>query len=362
MLPAGSETAAWICRGTRQPGAGGSSATFQERLDEAAACFRRALELKPDFSEAHSNLGNVLKDLGRPDEAVACYRRALELNPGYSEVHSNLLHTLLYCADVTPAALAEEHAEFERRHAAPLYAANMGHERPRNSPGRIRVGFVSSDLGAHPVGYFLVRMFENLCRDRLETICYSDRIVKDNLTRRIQAAATQWRDVIGMSHERLAEQIRADRIDILFDLAGHLDRNRLLVFARKPAPVQITWAGCAGTSGLTAMDFILADQFEIPPRLEANYSEKVLRMPDGYVCYDPPAYSPSVSPLPGPEGRLCGTFGCFNNPAKVNQRGDRVLVESPAATAAVPIGAEIQGDEHAVNRHRLREGFCPSRD
>ena len=108
------------------------------------------------------------------------------------------------------------------------------------------------------------------------------------LTSRFQAAARNWRDVIGMSDERLAEQIRADRIDILFDLAGHTAHNRLLVFARKPAPIQITWIGYEGTTGLAAMDYLLADRHVVPEEAGDHYRERVFRMPDGYVCYDPP--------------------------------------------------------------------------
>ena len=108
-------------------------------------------------------------------------------------------------------------------------------------------------------------------RNEHETICYSDRIAKDDLTHRLQAAATQWRDVVGMSDQRLAEQIRADRIDILFDLAGHTAHNRLLVFARKPAPIQVTWVGYVGTTGLKTMDYLIADRYEIPPGAERHY-------------------------------------------------------------------------------------------
>jgi predicted O-linked N-acetylglucosamine transferase (SPINDLY family) len=122
--------------------------------------------------------------------------------------------------------------------------------------------------------------------------------------------------VIGLNHEQLAAQIRADRIDILFDLAGHTAGNRLLVFARKPAPIQVTWAGYVGTTGLAAMDYILADRYEIPPQSEMYYCERVLRMPDGYVCYDPPAYAPPVSPLPAQEKGYV-TFAAFHNPAKI---------------------------------------------
>ena len=204
-----------------------------------------------------------------PGRSLACYRRALELKPDYAVAGSNLLFALQYCSGATPAALAEAHAEYDRRHAAPL---RPSHERtgrtevrPPDVDGRLRLGFVSADLGRHPVGYFLVRVLENLDREQHDTICYSDRIGKDDLTHRLQAAASHWRDVIGTSDQQLAEQIRADRIDILFDLAGHTAHNRLLVFARKPAPIQVTWAGYVGTTGLAAMDYLLADRYEVPP-------------------------------------------------------------------------------------------------
>jgi predicted O-linked N-acetylglucosamine transferase (SPINDLY family) len=288
----------------------------QGKLNEAVVCYRRALELTPDLAEAHNNLGNALKDQGKLDDAAACYRRALELKPEYAEAHSNLLVTLQYCPGVTPAVLLEAHAEYDRQHAASLGGIIAQHENVCGRHGRLRLGFVSPDLGQHPVGYFLVRVLENLGQKQQETICYSDRIVKDDLTRRLQAAATQWRDVIGMSDQRLAEQIRADSVDILFDLAGHTAHNRLLTFARKPAPIQVTWAGYVGTTGLKTMDYILADRYEIPSGSETYYCEKVLRMSDGYVCYDPPGYAPAVTPLPALElGQL--TMGCFNNPTKI---------------------------------------------
>ena len=253
----------------------GNALKGQEKLDEAVACYRRALELKPGYVEAHGNLGTALKNQGKSDQAVACYRRALELKPEYAEVHSNLLLTLQYCEGVTPTALAEAHAEYDRRHAAPLRGAIAQHENAHERHSRLRLGFVSPDLGRHPVGYFLVRVLENLGQTQWETVCYSDRIVKDGLTHRLQAAATQWCDVSGMSDQRLAEQIRADRIDILFDLAGHTAHNRLPVFARKPAPIQITWIGYEGTTGLAAMDYLVADRYVVPEGTEHYYRERV---------------------------------------------------------------------------------------
>ena len=165
------------------------------------------------------------------------------------------------------------------------------------------------------MGYFLVRVLEHLGKHH-ETICYSDLITKDDLTHRLQTAASLWRDVHGLTDDQLATRIEADQIDILFDLAGHTAHNRLLVFARKPAPIQVTWAGYVGTTGLKAMDYLLADHYHVPPGAEQHYQEQVLRMPDGYICYDPPAYAPSVGVLTAlANGQV--TFGCFNNPAKV---------------------------------------------
>ncbi len=168
----------------------------------------------------------------------------------------------------------------------------------------------------HAVAYFLIRVLENLDRGQCETICYHDASVQDDMTARFQAAASIWSNVHGRSDEQLAGQIRADQIDVLFDLAGHTGGNRLLVFARKPAPIQITWIGYVGTTGLAAMDYILADRHEIPPRSEVHYRERVLRMPDGYLCFDPPDYAPPVSPLPAiQEGYV--TLAGFHYPPKI---------------------------------------------
>jgi predicted O-linked N-acetylglucosamine transferase (SPINDLY family) len=349
----------------------GGALKDQGKLDEAVACYRRALELKPDCAEAHSNLGNALKDRGKLDEAVARYRRALELTPEYAKAHSNLLSTLHYCAGVTPEELAEAHAEFDHRHAAPLSGTIARHENVHGRHGRLRLGFVSPDLCRHPVGSFLVRVLENLSQSGPETICYSDRIVKDDLTHRLQAAATRWRDVIGTSDQRLAEQIRSDGVDILFDLAGHTAHNRLLAFARKPAPIQVTWIGYEGTTGLAAMDYLLADRHVMPPGAEEYCREKVLRMPDGYVTYDPPHDAPPVGALPAlAQGHV--TFGSFNNPAKITPEvvavWAKILRRAPAARLLLKyrgLGDEaVKGRyldlfvSHGVGPHRLE--FLPS--
>ncbi len=312
----------------------GDALREQGQLAEAVLCLRQALRLKPDFPEAHNNLGTVLQKLGQLDEAVASFQQALRCQPDFAFAHQSLLLTLQYCPRVTLQELAEAHAEFERRHAVPLRAAWRPHDNDRDPQRRLRLGFVSADLGRHPVGYFLLGALEHLDKQQGEVVCYSDRLTPDDLTARFRAAATTWHDTASWTDERLAEQVRADRIDILFDLAGHTARNRLLVFARKPAPLQVTWAGYVGTTGLSAVDYLLADRYQVPPEAEPFYRERVLRLPDGYVCYTPPREAPPVGPLPAREPGTA-TFGSFNNPAKITAEvlatWARVLTRLPQA-------------------------------
>lgn len=284
------------------------------QLSAAVMCYRRAVELKPDYAEAHNNLGHALWEVGDLDGARGCLRQALRHNPDYADAHSNLLFTLNYQPDTTPATLAAAYADYDRRYAAP----RVEHAVSRGDVRRpLRLGFVSADLGNHPVGYFLVQGLEHLDRTRFATVCYSDRAIPGDRADRLQAAATLWRDVASLSDEQLTAAIVADRIDILFDLAGHSGRNRLRVFARKPAPVQITWLGSEGTTGLSTIDYVLADRYLIGAGEEPFYREQVLRMPDGYVCYDPPPQAPPAGPLPAAEKGMV-TFGSFSNLAKIN--------------------------------------------
>jgi predicted O-linked N-acetylglucosamine transferase (SPINDLY family) len=329
----------------------------QGRPGEAEAAHRQALSLMPDYAEGHNNLGNALRAQGRLDEAVAAYQQTLRLKPDYAEAHSSLLFTLHYRPGVTPAELVAAHAEYERRHAAPLRAAWRPHANTPDPERRLRLGFLSPDLRRHPVGYFAVRCLENLDPARAEVVCYNNALKSDSLTDRFRAAAAVWRDVVGWGDERLAGQVRADGIDVLFDLAGHTARNRLLAFARKPAPVQVTWIGYEGSTGLAAMDYILADSAVIPASEEAHYCERVLRLPDSYVCYDPPAAAPPVAAPPAP-GRGYVTFGCCNNPAKVTapviELWSRILLQVPGSRLVL----KYRGMDDPACAGRFREGFA----
>jgi protein O-GlcNAc transferase len=295
----------------------GTLLQLQGRLGESEFCFQKAMQLKPDLPVSYNNLGGIFQDVGRLDETVACLRKALELKPDYASARSNLLNSLQYRGGVTLAELATAHWEFEQLHAAPLRGEWMPFATDRD-PGRpLMVGLISPNFSQHPVGHFVIRALENLDRDYFKTVCYSDRNARDDWTRRFRAASTIWRETSSSTDAELAEQIRSDRVDILFDLAGHTAKNRLLVFARKPAPIQITWADYVGTTGLAAIDYLLADRYEVPEGTETFYSERVLRMPNGYICYDPPPYAPPVSPLPAMQQGFV-TFSSFNYRPKIS--------------------------------------------
>jgi protein O-GlcNAc transferase len=289
---------------------------LEGRLEEAAQGCHVALQYQPDCAEAYSTLGAILQAQGRLDDALAAMERAVVLKPDSAALHSSFLGTLHYCPDITVAKLYEAHEGYERRHAAPWRTSWPEHRNPRDPDRPLRVGFVSPHFARHPVGYFLIRALEHLDRCEGQVVCYSDTMPADDLTARFKAVASLWREVVGKTDEELARQIQADGIDILFDLAGHTGGNRLLTFARKPAPVQITWIDYEGTTGLGATDYLVADRYVVPAGSERWFAEKILRMPDGFVCYEPPAGAPAVGPLPA---QACGrvTLGSINQLGKI---------------------------------------------
>ena len=182
---------------------------------------------------------------------------------------------------------------------------------------RLRVGFVSPDLRRHPVSYFLESLFEKRDPAEWDVVCYADVPAPDDLTEKLKGLSTQWRDIYRVDDAKLAAQIREDEIDILIDTTGHTTHNRLLAFARKPAPVQATWIGYLNGSGMQAMDYLIADRVTIPDESAAGlYVESALRMPDCLSCYAPPAMAPPVTPLPALKNGY-PTFGCFNQISKV---------------------------------------------
>jgi predicted O-linked N-acetylglucosamine transferase (SPINDLY family) len=289
-----------------------------DHWEEAESSFAKALEIWPDFFWAHNNLARLLKDSGRIDQAVEAYRKALRFASDASLadiVHGNLLVTMQYQEGLPPSALREEHRRYGERVAATIAPVPLP-VRDRRSNRRLRLGFVSPNFASHPVGRFLVRLLENIDSAAFEVYCYNDTRRTDGLTARICKAAACWHESCDLSDEQLAARIRADEVDVLFDLAGHTALNRLAVFARRAAPLQVTWLDYVGTTGISQMDCLLADSLQIPDGSEADYLEQVLRLPGDYVCFDPPD-APPVEATPALANGFV-TFGSFNIVSKVS--------------------------------------------
>ena len=290
----------------------------QGNFDEAIACYRRALELQPDYAEAHNNLGVAFKDQGRLDEALACCRRALEAKPEFVEAQSNLLYAQLFHPDRDAAALCEEHRRWNQQYAAPLVKFIQPHRNDRSPDRRLRIGYVSPDFREHCQALFTVPLLSAQDHEGFEIVCYADVVRPDGITGRLRSCADGWRNIVGLGHEQVAELIRQDGIDILVDLSMHMAGNRLLVFARKPAPVQACWLAYPGTTGVSTIDYRITDPYLDPPGLYDHcYTEQSVRLPDSFWCYDPLADAPAVNTLPVAEkGHI--SFGCLNNFCKVN--------------------------------------------
>lgn len=291
----------------------------QRLLTEAEIAYRRALELDPTFTQIYNNLGaGVLNTEGRILEAREIYQQGLRINPDDPLTLSNWIFNEQYVPGVTLARLAEIHGQWAKLHGDPLRKTWKQHINLNDPEKPLRIGFLSGDLFLHPVGLFLDPVLTCLDQSSFTTNLYANQDTNDEQTKKLAALADHWNWVTDRSDEEIAEQIRADQIDILIDLSGHTGRNRLLVMARKPAPVQMTWAGYVGTTGLDAIDYLIADRVHVPVGVENNYKEKLLRLPYGYICYQPPGYAPKIGPLPAYEtGHI--TFGSLNNTAKINR-------------------------------------------
>ena len=286
--------------------------------DEAIAALNVAIRLMPNLADAHNTLGLTLKDLGRTDEAVAAFRSAISLNPAMDIAHSNLLLFSNYQPGIGPEELFAEHRQWASNRETSLQTVIRAHLNDRDPERKLRIGYVSPDLRQHSVAYFLLPLLEHRDREQVHITAYSNSAVADEVSGRIQRSVDSWCSIAGANDDQVAERIRADRIDILVDLAGHTADHRLLVFARKPAPVQITWVGYPGSTGLDAMDYRCSDPLVDPPGdATRSSSEQVLLLPRTMWCYVPLSGSPSVGPLPALTTPGI-TFGSFNNFGKIS--------------------------------------------
>lgn len=318
------------------------------RIDDAMASYRRVLKIRPDYAEAHCNLGSALRDLGRLDDAVESYRRALEIAPDFAGAHSNLLFSLSHSESADAQAVFAEHCSYADRFEAPLRAHWPEHANSRNPERCLQVGFVSGDLRSHPVANFLEPVLAHLSgHPRLSLHAYCNHAFEDDVTRRLKQHLAHWHPIARLSDAALAQKIREDGIDILFDLSGHTALNRMLTFARKPAPIQITWIGYPNTTGLRAMDYVLRDRFNAPYGVHDRFHvEKVVRLPSA-SSFLSVAGAPPVNELPARSTGIV-TLGSFNSPSKL---GDGVIALWSEVLTAVPGSRLLLG---GVNEQSLR--------
>ncbi len=288
-----------------------------KRYQEAIASYDRALAIRPEYAKALNNRGNALKDQGQLDEAVLSYQLALAVKPDYADAYSNMLFTQQYMDRITNAELAA--SAFQYGESFEVSRASQAFLNDRTPKRRLRIGYVSADFYFHPVGFFLANVLESHNRTFVEVFCYSNSVKNDDMTDRLRAAADRWRSIAGLSDADAASMIIRDHIDILVDLSGHTAYNRLPIFARRAAPVQASWLGYPGTTGLRAIDYLLMDESAVRHDEERWYTEAIVRLPYGRFCYSAPGYAPLPVDPPSLE-RDFVTFGSFNNIAKVSPR------------------------------------------
>ncbi|MCX7353386.1 MAG: tetratricopeptide repeat protein [Alphaproteobacteria bacterium] len=284
------------------------------RTTEAMDLYRRALQHHPNAAPALNNLANLLKDQGMVEEALALFRRAIAIEPKFGHAHSNLLLTMHYVPGPSPEEIVAAHREWAARFPTP----DAAHANSRDPERRLRVGYVSPDFRRHPVASFIEPILAAHDRHRVEVFCYAVHLKPDAVTARLKALADHWREIGPLDTEAAANLIRADGIDVLVDLAGHTANNRLAVFARKPAPVQATYLGYPGTTGLPAMDWRITDAVADPPGdAEMLHTEALMRLPETFQCFGKPPDAPAVEPVPMIKtGHV--TFASFNMLAKVH--------------------------------------------
>lgn len=331
--------------------------------DEAIAAYQQVLRLDPGSGQAHGHLGFALALQGRIDQAVTSYRRAIQLEPNNPEIHSRLIQTLQYDPAADGPAVLEECRRWNARYAEPLKTCILPHVNDRTIDRRLRIGYVSADFRTHACAVYSEPLLASHDREQFEIICYAEVAQADEVTERFRALASAWHNIVGMSDESVAALVRSDRIDILVDLNLHTTHNRLLTFARKPAPVQACWLGFPGTTGLDAIDYRLTDPHLDPLGAhDAWYSETSIRLDETFWCYSSRDTDLQVTEPPAlRRGHI--TFGSTNSFCKVN---DVVLDLWAAALLASPGSRMLILADDGSHRRRTIEtlehrGISPDR-
>ena len=315
----------------------------------AALHYREALAVEPAQMQARHNLALVLYERGLVEEAMACLRETLRRAPGDALAHEFMLFMSHALAQRDADEWHAEHCRWGQRQAQGI--ARQVHA-PADAARRLRIGYVSADLREHATAGFMLPILALHDRKNFDVFCYSNSDEADARTSEMQQQVHGWRNIDGVDDARAAQLILADGIDILVDLSGHTRGNRLGVFARKPAPVQISYLGYLDTSGMPAMDYRISDAVADPPGVsERLHSERLLRLPQTLWCYQPPVDAPAVAPLPAERNGFI-TFGSFNHVAKLNARVLNVWAELLQRVPASRLQLLAMPDEETAARIR----------
>ena len=323
------------------------------RLENAATVFRKAISLRSDFFMAYNNLGAALKEMRQIEPALTCFETAMALQPRDPAPHSNRLYTFHYPYGLDQGTIFQEHLRWEGHYARPLGREIQPHANEPNPDRRLRIGYLSPDFREHSVAIFLQSLLGCHDASQVEVFCYADVSRPDDVTRRLQPLAHHWRDITRRSDADVAQMVRDDQIDILVDLVGHAAGSRLRVFARKPAPVQITYLGYPDTTGLKTIDYRLTDAYADPPgQTEKFHTEQLWRLPRTFLCYRPPPDAPPVGPLPALAGGHI-TFGSFNALAKIT---------APIVDAWSQILRQVPSSRMIIKSHSGLADYRPRQD
>lgn len=316
------------------------------------------LKQRPDMGRAWNHLGLALLEQGRIDEALPALRRAVELEPDNGESRASLLFALYHSPRHTAEQVCAEHRTWGerlgRRTPATSHFAN-----DRNPGRRLHVGYVSPDFRAHSVGFFIEPVLRHHNPEAVEIFCYSELPLQrhDAVTARLKGYAAHWLDTFGTTDDALAARVRADGIDILVDLAGHTHGNRLGALALRAAPIQVSYLGYVGTTGLPAMDWRISDRYADPPgRSDGHYTERLTRLP-GHYCYAPDTTLPETSPLPAAaSGRI--TFVSAHALAKINHEVVTLWAEVLKAVPTARLAFKARTLDQPATRERLTARFA----
>ncbi|MEP7184101.1 MAG: tetratricopeptide repeat protein [Betaproteobacteria bacterium] len=335
------------------------------RLDDAIAWFGKAAGLAPARANIRSAMGVASFNLGAHPQAIAHHRAALELDPGFAEAHSNLLMALHHADPAGHDALHAEHVAWVTHHASAEAMPRAAFGNDRDSARRLTIGYVSPRFSGGPLAHFFLPLQEAHDRDAFDVTCYATSDVADDATAAMRAHADRWRSVATLDDDALVAAIRADGIDILVDLVGHCPGQRLGVFARRGAPVQITWLDYVGTTGLPTMDWLVTDARHTPVGSPQRYTERLIRLPDTRLCYRPTPPLPALAASPA-VARGVVTFGCFNRLAKLGpevvETWSAILTRVPGARLVLKATAfAAEGTRATVRRRFERHGIDPAR-